>query len=253
MTDDTTAPASTAAGAQPGTAEPRVGAGPPDRPSLGWTELLVGAVLYLVLSIAGGALLFVAGGGMPAAVPLLAVTGVATLVAALAVLALRVRWLPAIGLRRTTLGWLLVAVAAGLVARVLAAALGYGYQQVTGDMSNPQAFLGDALGGGGVLVFAGILLTGALLVPFAEELLFRGIGYGALRRYGVWVAVPASSAVFALAHGVNVVMVIALLLGVVCALLYERSRSVWPAVVAHSVFNASGFVVAGLFLGGAGS
>ncbi|MEU6699387.1 type II CAAX endopeptidase family protein [Pseudonocardia sp. NPDC046786] len=261
MTDDGTTTAEPSAtdqpagqpAEQPGAAGPRIGAGPPGRPALGWTELLTGAVLYLVLSIAGGAALFVGGGGVPGAVPLLAVTGAATLVAALAVLAMRVRWLPAIGLRRTTVGWLLVAAAAGLVARVLAGLLGYGYQQVTGDMSNPQEFLGDALGGGGPLVFAGVLLTGALLVPFAEELLFRGIGYGALRRYGVWVAVPASSAVFALAHGINVVLVVALLLGVVCALLYERSRSVWPAVVAHVVFNTSGFVIAGLFLGGAGS
>lgn len=92
------------------------------------------------------------------------------------------------------------------------------------------------------------MLAGAVLVPFAEEVLFRGIGYGALRRYGVWVAAPASAAVFAIAHGVNVVLVIAFLLGVACALLYERSRSIWPAVVTHAVFNASGFAIATLLL-----
>ncbi|MEV1290634.1 type II CAAX endopeptidase family protein [Pseudonocardia sp. NPDC049635] len=251
--DAPSTPADATAETRPDAPGAPVGAGPPGRPSLGWTELLTGAVLYLGLSVVAGAVLFLTGGGTPGAVLVLAVTGGCTLLAALGALALRVRWLPAIGLRGTTIGWLLVAVAAGLVARGLAALLGAGYQQVTGDMSNPQAFLGEALDGGSALVFTGVMLTGALLVPFAEELLFRGIGYGALRRYGVWVAVPASSAVFALAHGINVVLVIAFLLGVVCALLYERSRSVWPAVVAHVVFNASGFVIAALFLGGAGS
>ncbi|MFP5068358.1 CPBP family intramembrane glutamic endopeptidase [Pseudonocardia nantongensis] len=221
---------------------------------MGWTELLVAVPLYLGLSVGLGILLFLGTGGLdgpggfPPATPVLAVTGAATLATVLGVLALRVRWLPAIGLRRTTPGLLLAGVAAGLLCRALASGLGWGYQQVTGDFSNPQAFLGEALTGGSLLVLSGVMLTGAVLVPVAEELLFRGIGYGALRRYGVWVAVPASSAIFALAHGINVVLVIAFLLGVVCALLYERSRSIWPAVVAHAVFNASGFLIATLFL-----
>ncbi|MBP2368684.1 CPBP family intramembrane glutamic endopeptidase [Pseudonocardia parietis] len=249
-----TGPGGPAGGTTPGGAVPPTpppGTGRPGRPSVGWTELLVAVPIYLVLTAAAGfTLILVAGMDAleTAAVPLLALTGVATLLTAFAVLALRVRWLPAIGLRRTTLRWLLIGAAAGLVTRVLAFGVGWTYQQITGDLSNPQAFLGNALAGDDPLMLAGILLTGALLVPFAEELLFRGIGYGALRRYGVWVAAPASAAIFALAHGVNIILVIAFVLGVVCALLYERSRSVWPAVLTHVVFNASGFLIATLFL-----
>lgn len=232
-------------------AVPPPGTGRPGGPSVGWTELLVAVPLYLVLTGVAGVVLFLVGGVdvLGAAVPLLALTGACTLVAAFGVLALRVRWLPALGLRRTTARWLLAGVAAGLVARGLAFGIGRLYQQVTGDLSNPQAFLGDALVGSDPLTLLGVMLTGALLVPFAEELLFRGIGYGALRRYGIGVALPASAALFAIAHGINVVLGIAFVLGVVCALLYERSRSVWPAVVTHAVFNASGFVLGTLFLG----
>ena len=247
-----TAVGSPAQPAPPQAAEPP-GTGPPGRPSVGWTELLVAAPLYLLLSTAAGLALLLVGGLdalASAAVPVLALTGAATLVTAFVVLALRVRWLPAIGLRRAAPRWLLIGVAAGLVTRVLAFGAGWTYQQLTGDLSNPQAFLGDALVGDDALTLVGIMLAGALLVPFAEELLFRGIGYGALRRYGAWVAVPASAAVFAVAHGVNVVLVVAFVLGVVCALLYERSRSIWPAVVTHVVFNASGFVIASLLPGG---
>lgn len=250
---DTAAPAggTTARGVVPPAPPP--GTGRPGRPSVGWTELLAAVPIYLVLTGAAGFTLFLVAGTdalESAAVPLLALTGAATLATVFAVLALRVRWPAAIGLRRTAPRWLLIGVAAGLVTRVLAVGVGWAYQQLTGDLSNPQAFLGDALAGDGALTLAGIMLTGALLVPFAEELLFRGIGYGALRRYGVWVAVPASAALFAIAHGVNVVLVVAFVLGIVCALLYERSRSVWPAVVTHVVFNASGFLIASLFLGG---
>jgi membrane protease YdiL (CAAX protease family) len=231
-------------------AAPPPGTGRPGGPSVGRTELLFAVPLYLVLSGLTGLTLFLVGGTavLGAAVPLLALTGACTLVTAFAVLALRVRWLPAVGLRATTARWLLAGVAAGLVARGLAVGVGRAYQEITGDLSDPQAFLGEALAGDDLVVLAGVMLTGAVLVPFAEELLFRGIGYGALRRYGVWVAVPASAAVFAIAHGVNVVLVVAFLLGVVCALFYERSRSIWPAVVTHAVFNASGFAIAAVLL-----
>jgi membrane protease YdiL (CAAX protease family) len=37
-------------------------------------------------------------------------------------------------------------------------------------------------------------------------------------------------------------------LGVVAALLYERSGSIWPAVTAHVVNNAIVFMVAAIFL-----
>ncbi|ANY09505.1 CPBP family intramembrane glutamic endopeptidase [Pseudonocardia sp. HH130630-07] len=229
-------------------AVPVPGAGRAGGPSVGWTELLVAIPLYLLLSGASGIVLYVVGGGdvLGSAVPVLALGGACTLLTACAVLALRVRWLPAAGLRRTTTGWVLAGVAAGLLTRVVAAGIGWGYQQLTGDTSNPQAFIGTSLAGGDLVTLGGVMLAGALLVPFAEELLFRGIGYGALRRYGARVAVPAAAALFALAHGLNIVLAVAFVLGVVCALLYERSRSIWPAVVTHAVFNASGFLLAAL-------
>lgn len=250
-TDEPAERATTTRGAV-ATADRRIGGGRPGGPGIGWTELLSAVPLYLVLSAGLGFAAFLAYGrgptGMPPTTLILALTGAATLVTAFAVLALRVRTLAALGLRRTTVRWILIAVAAGLVTRVLAFGVGWGYQQLTGDMSNPQAFLGESLTEGSTVVLAGVLLTGAVLVPFAEELLFRGVGYGALSRYGAWVAVPGSAAIFAVAHGLNVVLVIAFVLGVVCALLYRGSRSIWPAVVTHAVFNASGFLLATLFL-----
>ncbi|RZT86186.1 hypothetical protein EV383_3076 [Pseudonocardia sediminis] len=233
--------------AAPGPVRP--GTGRPGRPSIGWTEIGVGVVAYLVLSVAA-ALAIGAGtpGAQPAAFPLLVATGMATLLAALVALAVRVRWLPAIGLCRTTVRWLLIGVGAGVVARVISIGAVFGYLALTGDTDNPQAMLGEAAAGT-TLELLGLMLGGAVLVPIAEELLFRGIGYSGLRRYGVWVALIVSSLVFGLAHGINVVLPAAVCLGAINAFLYERSGSIWPSVLSHGVHNALGFGMAALMLG----
>jgi membrane protease YdiL (CAAX protease family) len=49
--------------------------------------------------------------------------------------------------------------------------------------------------------------------------------------------------VFALAHGLNVVFAAALLLGVVNAVLYERTGSIWPPAAAHATFNLISFAL----------
>jgi membrane protease YdiL (CAAX protease family) len=57
------------------------------------------------------------------------------------------------------------------------------------------------------------------------------------------VATAVSAVVFGLFHGVNVVLPAAIVLGILNAALYERSGSIWPAVVAHAVNNTLIFVV----------
>lgn len=225
----------------------RPGAGPPGRPSLGWTEIGVAVVAWFVFSV--GAYV-VAGTPSPdgrGTLPVLAAAAAAFLLAVAVALVVRVRWLPAVGVRSTTWRWLLAGAGVGVLARVLAAGLVFGYMALTGDRSNPQDFLAGTAASGG-LQLVGLLLLGAVLTPIAEELFFRGVLYGGLRRYGVVAAVIVSSVLFGLAHGLNVVLPVAIMLGVLNALLYERSGSIWPSVVAHGVHNALGFAVAALVL-----
>ena len=115
------------------------------------------------------------------------------------------------------------------------------YVLVTGDRSDPQADL--AVFGGPVSTVL-VVVIGGVLVPLGEELLFRGVGFGGLRRYGVVVAATVSGLVFALAHGLNVVFAAALLLGLVNAAVYERTRSVWPCAAVHATFNLLSFALA---------
>jgi uncharacterized protein len=76
-----------------------------------------------------------------------------------------------------------------------------------------------------------------LLVPLAEELLFRGVIANALLRYGPLIGVVGSTRIFALAHGLNVNFVVAVVADLVFAELQRRSGSVWPGVIAHVVNN----------------
>nr|ASV47039.1 CAAX protease family protein [uncultured bacterium] len=220
---------------------PLPGAGPPGRPSLGWTELVVGALAYLVLSVAVVLIVVLLVRGQPDGVVATTLTGLVTLAAAGIALAVRVRSLPALGVRPTTGRWLLLGVAGGVLAWLVNRVVVLAYFQFTGDLSNPQESMAAAATTFG-WSFIGILAAGAVLVPLAEELLFRGVGYGALRRYGVVVATVVSSVVFGVAHGINVVLPAAIVLGIITAVLYERSRSIWPAVLAHVLNNALVFL-----------
>jgi len=58
------------------------------------------------------------------------------------------------------------------------------------------------------------------------------------------LATLASAALFGIAHGVSVVLVVAFLLWVVNAVLVERSGSIWPAVLAHATNYTIALVLA---------
>jgi membrane protease YdiL (CAAX protease family) len=85
-----------------------------------------------------------------------------------------------------------------------------------------------------------MFLLAGLAVPFAEELLFRGVLYPLLRqRWGVWTAVLLSALIFALIHGEIAVGVTAFLLGILLAFVYEFSGSLWTSILIHAVNNST--------------
>ncbi len=82
------------------------------------------------------------------------------------------------------------------------------------------------------------ILGSALITPFLEELLHRGVVFGRLRRrMDMWPAVLVSALVFAMLHFNIVQFIYAFLLGIVFALLVEKSGRLYPAVIAHIVAN----------------
>lgn len=90
-----------------------------------------------------------------------------------------------------------------------------------------------------------LLLVGGLLVPFGEEVLFRGLIYNsAKRRLGVAGGLIVSAVVFALAHGGPLLVLAIIPMGLLIAWVYERSGSLWTTVFLHATNNLVGLVAA---------
>jgi membrane protease YdiL (CAAX protease family) len=164
-----------------------------------------------------------------------------------AAFAIRFRSLAVFGVRRTTWRWLLIGLGAGIVAFLLKGVVNAAIIALTGFDEDAQVPFQDA-GNGGVLALIITFVCLSFLVPFGEELLFRGVVMRGLLRYGAVVAVLGSSVVFALFHGINLALPTALVVGIIAAEVARRSGSIWPAVVVH-VVNNLGLPLFVLFLG----
>ncbi len=92
----------------------------------------------------------------------------------------------------------------------------------------------------GLAAFALDALAGALIAPFAEELLFRGVLFAGLRqRMPLPLAAALSAAAFVVPHGPAVVLPL-FAAGFILALVYERTHNLFANVTAHGVFNLIG-------------
>jgi len=97
---------------------------------------------------------------------------------------------------------------------------------------SPSAFPQD---GWGALALA---LATVVAAPLCEEVMFRGYVQRAYERWGGWVGVLVGGAIFALYHlrfqGVFALLPVSLALGT----LAWRSRSLWPGILLHAVYNS---------------
>lgn len=86
-----------------------------------------------------------------------------------------------------------------------------------------------------------------VLAPLAEEGLFRGIIYPAIKSFGYpQAAMWVTSAVFALIHFNTLIFIPLLVLAVVLVKLYERTGNLLSCVACHATFNLFNFIM--LFL-----
>lgn len=89
-----------------------------------------------------------------------------------------------------------------------------------------------------VSLFAGIVL----IVPVAEEILFRVVLFEALRELGVTRAALASAAVFAAGHMIPEQFAALFFLGLVLQFLRLRTGSLLPCILVHAGINTIGLV-----------
>jgi hypothetical protein len=149
----------------------------------------------------------------------------------------------ALGLRVPPGRWsrmLLVAVAlcaAGIVGEWLLGLLG----QWRGVTSHWTEWFDRDLVWGTPAVTASAILGAIVVAPIVEEIVFRGLVFGTLRRRLPWPAAALlSAALFAFAHGYGALGFAAVLWsGAVWAYAYERTGSLWPGIIAHAANNAA--------------
>lgn len=106
----------------------------------------------------------------------------------------------------------------------------------------------DLGGGEGVVATA---LAGAMIIvlaPLGEEIFVRGFMFGGMRAsWGFWPAAIVSGAFFGLLHytgpGSWGVVVQLGFLGGALAWLYDRTGSLWPAIIVHAVNNSLAFAI----------
>jgi len=82
------------------------------------------------------------------------------------------------------------------------------------------------------------------LVPFVEELTFRGLGYHLLRPWGAWFAVFATGVLFGLSHGLLLSLPVLVIFGCGVGWLRMKTNSVIPGMFVHSTFNLIALVAA---------
>ena len=87
-----------------------------------------------------------------------------------------------------------------------------------------------------------LFLIGGLIGPIAEEIFFRGIIFGFLRRWGVLIALIFSTFLFVLAHpspsGVPIIQAVG---GIIFAIAYEVEGSLMVPITIHVLGNMAIF------------
>jgi len=93
-----------------------------------------------------------------------------------------------------------------------------------------------------------IIVTVGVLAPIAEELFFRGLLYGAIRKRGdflrsdrktIWFSIIVSSAIFSAIHFQLLLFPALFVVGIIFAWIYEKYQRLAPAIWAHIGFNAT--------------
>lgn len=150
---------------------------------------------------------------------------------------IRRRGFSAYGFTQVDLRWFVIASALAVFGYACGIVILQGLSEWgRGSADDPQAIL-HAAARGGAVPFLLSFIGGALLTPLGEELLFRGVVANALNRFGMWAGVGLSSVIFGVAHGVGVILPIAIMMGLFSGILFRMTGSIWPSVALHSLYN----------------
>jgi membrane protease YdiL (CAAX protease family) len=143
-----------------------------------------------------------------------------------------------LGVRPAQPRWMWIAVVIGIVCLFLTGLVALTVQQLLGQPpTNPQLpfLLPKGLTPWSELLM--FVLVG-LLIPFAEELFFRGLLYTWLRQhFSFGVSALLSAVIFGAVHGDVSIAAGVAVMGLLQAWVFERSRSIWAPFIVHALNN----------------
>jgi membrane protease YdiL (CAAX protease family) len=89
------------------------------------------------------------------------------------------------------------------------------------------------------IVRAMILFSGAIITPFFEEVLFRGLIQTTIRSYTMrpWLSITITSGIFAMFHSQEAHWPAIFILGMLFGYAYEKSGSLFRPIFIHILFN----------------
>lgn len=99
----------------------------------------------------------------------------------------------------------------------------------------------------GWLAIGSLFLT-LFVAPLCEELLVRGVVFGSWRKLNPWFAFLGSSLLFAVLHGTMTHFVPTLLCGMLMAVAFSMTGSIWRSVVLHIGYNLGAAVLGSMSL-----
>ncbi|GAC1494309.1 MAG: hypothetical protein NVS1B1_12270 [Candidatus Limnocylindrales bacterium] len=109
--------------------------------------------------------------------------------------------------------------------------------------AHPQTLVVAVAAHRGLEAFVLDMVSGAIVVPFVEELFFRAVIFALLRqRLRFAYAAVISSAIFAVGHDIGSWIPV-FILGMGLAILYDRRHSLWTNAIAHGAVNAISFAL----------
>jgi membrane protease YdiL (CAAX protease family) len=148
------------------------------------------------------------------------------------------RWfgrpLSGLGLKRFKWKWVWTALGLILLTLFLAQALEPVLHAGEEQGFEPEDWRPDRAG-----AFALNASVAATVVPFAEELFFRGLGVRVLLPFGGLMAVVVTALAFGLGHGLLVALPVLVPFGLALGWVRWRADSVWPGVLAHGFYNGA--------------
>lgn len=106
---------------------------------------------------------------------------------------------------------------------------------------NPQAavqMMQDAKANNPQLLI-GLAFLACIVAPICEEIVFRGYFYSVMKRYSCrYFAAVSTGLIFGLVHGSMWSLAPLVVIGIVLAVVYEISGSLWAPMICHCIFNS---------------